>query len=607
MKSWLSYLQQGLSREQSQDPLADQSEGSTILPNFKVLMPFLRKHWRKGMLGVFLVVLTSLFSLPQPLITRYIIDDVILNRQLAYLAAAVLLLGGVSIMGKLGGLLHRFYFARFEQEVILDIQNEIISRTLYFPKSFFDQNETGYLMSRLSSDVQELHWFFSGSIAYIVGDILQLVGGVVFLFYLDWKLAAIVLVVLPALVACVWYFSLKIRGLSLQSMEQHAEIYSCLQETLSIASLIKAFSSEASSAERLMSKLKKALNTTLQHITVTSVATLIAQAIPGLARILVLAWGAFWVIHGHWTLGSLLAFQAYLAYVFGPAQNLAGANIELQNALAALQRVSILFDVVPEENTGVGIKVESVAGEIEFKDVCFSYGSSPPVLEDICFHVRAGEHVALVGPSGVGKTTLISLILRFYRPTSGEVYFDGRPAPDYELGSLRRCIGYVAQSTLLTSGTVMENLKYGNPEASHEQVMRAAQTAEIHTFISRLPDGYNSPLGEHGINLSEGQKQRIAIARALVKDPDVLVLDEPSAALDTLTEQSIFQTLPTVTRKKTLFLVTHRLTAMKEVARIIVLDENRIAAIGTHHSLLQTNDYYRALVAHQQMTGDSVA
>ena len=228
-------------------------------------------------------------------------------------------------------------------------------------------------------------------------------------------------------------------------MEQHADVFSCLQETLSAASLIKAFSSEGSSTDRLMSKLRNAFHTGLEQVAVSSLAGLALQSIPGLARLLALAWGAYLVIEGHWTLGSLLAFQTYLGYVFGPAQSLASANIELQDAMAALQRVSSLFDAVPEENEG--LEVQRLAGEIELRNVSFAYGGTPLVLEDISFHVSPGEHIAIVGPSGVGKTTLMSLLLRFYRPTSGEIYFDGRPASDYELGALRRRIGYVAQST----------------------------------------------------------------------------------------------------------------------------------------------------------------
>jgi ABC-type multidrug transport system fused ATPase/permease subunit len=209
--------------------------------------------------------------------------------------------------------------------------------------------------------------------------------------------------------------------------------------------------------------------------------------------------------------------------------------------------------------------------------------------------------VAIVGPSGVGKTTLMSLILRFYRPASGEIYFDGSPATDYEVGSLRRRIGYVSQSTLLLSGTIIENLRYGNPEANEEQVMQATKAAGIHEFIQRLPAGYKTEIGEKGVNLSEGQKQRLSIARALVKNPDILVLDEPTSALDSKTEKSIFSTLPSLVRDKTLFVAAHRLSTIKDSDSILLLNENRLIAVGTHKSLLETNEYYRSLVAFQQI------
>jgi subfamily B ATP-binding cassette protein MsbA len=600
MESWFIYLKRGLSRTLPKDRIAGQGGYSGVKENLKNLRPFLGRHWRKGLLGVFLIVVTTLLNFPQPLILRYLIDRVFLDRQLVLLAGAILLLAGLSLFEKLTSLLQQFYFTRFEQTVILDIQQDLLDKALRFPKSFFDENETGYLMSRLSSDVQGVQWFFSGTVVTIISNLLRFLGGVGFLLYLEWRIAIGVLVVLPGLVLCVRYFSRRIHVLSHQGMEQRANVTSRFQESLSSVSLIKAFSSEKRALNRLMSEMKNAFQISLEQSTVASVANLAINSMPSIARALVLALGGYWVIKGDWSLGSLLAFQAYLGYVFGPAQFLASANLDLQNALASLERVSALYDILPEENMDVGQKVDRLKGEIEFKNVSFSYAGRNPVLKDVSFHVRPGEHVAIVGPSGVGKTTLISLILLFYKPTSGEITFDGRPASELEVGSLRRRIGYVPQHITFFSGTIMENLRYGNPEASDAQVHRAARGAGVHDFISSLPSSYETEMGEKGVRLSEGEKQRLSIARALIKEPDVLVLDEPTSAVDSLTEKPIFDSLPAFVRHKTLFVVAHQLSTIKGSDRILLLNESRLVAIGTHPSLLETNDYYRSVVACQQ-------
>ncbi len=603
MSTWFDYLKQGLSRQLPADRIAEQRGYAAARANLRNLLPFVTRHWRKGLLGALLILFNSLLGFPQPLLNRFLIDDVILGRQLELLLVFLLLMGGITVVGMLTGALQQYYFTRFEQEVILDIQQDLLNRTLRFPKSFFDDKEVGYLMSRLSSDVMGLRWFFSSTLVNIVSNVLHLLGGVALLLYLEWRLAIVALIVIPGLILWVRYFSRRVKALSHQSMERQAQVARRMQESLSSAALIKAFSSEEREVGRVMGELRDAFQISLEQMAVGSVAGIALSILNNLANLVVLVVGVVEVIVGQWTLGSLLAFRSYLGYVYGPARFLANINLQLQGALAALERVSALYDIVPEE-TGSGIPVERLSGEVEFRHVSFAYTDQHPVLQDVSCHIQPGEHVAIVGPSGVGKTTLVSLILRFYKPTAGEIWLDGRPASDYEVSSLRRRIGYVSQSTLLLSGTIMDNLRYGNPEASEEQVIRAAQVAGIHEFIASLPEGYQAPVGERGVNLSEGQKQRLAIARALIKDPDILVLDEPTSALDSLVEKSIFDALPDLVRDKTLFVVAHRLATIQRSDRILLLNENRLVAMGTHQSLLESNDFYRSLVAHQQIITD---
>jgi ABC-type multidrug transport system fused ATPase/permease subunit len=379
-------------------------------------------------------------------------------------------------------------------------------------------------------------------------------------------------------------------------MERQAEVYQSVQESLAQTSLIKAFATEKRTLNTLVGKLRASLQLGMEQSTLGSLANLAINAAPELAQLIVLAGGAFLIIRNEWSVGSLLAFQSYVGFVYGPAQFLATANFQWQGAMASLERISALFDVVPEEQDGAGRKAEHLRGEVEFRDVCFSYNSRETVLENVSFQVRAGEHMAIVGPSGVGKTTLVSLILQFYRPQKGEILIDQRPAVEYELRSLRRRIGYVPQSPTLLSGTIADNLRYGDPEAADDELEKAARAAGIHDFITLLPKGYESRVGEGGVNFSEGQKQRLAIARALAKDPDIVVLDEPTSALDSRTEASVFAVLPEMLRGRTLFIIAHRLTTIQKADRILCLDDKGLVGVGRHEELQEKCGYYQGLM-----------
>jgi len=595
MQTWFDYLKAGLSRTVPKDKLASEEKSGDTRSRLRSLQPYLARHWRKGVVGAVLILFVTLLGFPQPLIYRFLIDDVLLAKRLDLLPLAIILLGGVKLLSTGAGIVQQYYFTRFEQNVMLDLQKNLLDHALHLPKAFFDDKETGYLISRLSSDVWGLRWFFSSNIIYIISSVFSFIGGVVFVFYLEWRLGIVALVVLPLLVISARYFANRMRALSHHGMERYANVMQRLEETLSSVPLIKAFTSEGRESNRVIAGVSASQQIEMEQTAVGSMANLALGIVPSIAGAVVLVAGAYWIIKGEWTLGSLLAFQSYLGYVYGPALSLANANLQFQNALTALERVSAVLDVVPEENLGHGRVVDHLRGDVRFDHVSFSYDGHEPVLQDVSFTVQGGEHVAIAGPSGVGKTTLVSLILRFYKPTGGEIIFDGLPASEYELTSLRQRIGYVSQMTTLLAGTILENLKYGNLDATRSDIEKAAHIAGIHDFIVSLPDGYNSMIGERGVNLSEGQKQRLSIARSLIKAPDILILDEPTSALDGIVENSIFEALPDAVKGKTLFIVAHRPSTIRKADKVMLFNEKRLVAAGTHEELIVTNQYYRAL------------
>ena len=589
--SYFIYLKNSLTLKLPEDQISPDKQYSKLRDSLRHIYPSVLKNWKTGAVTYGLLVISSLLTYPQPMINRYLIDDVILNKQLKLLAPVILLLLGIAAAAALVNQFQSFYSTRFNQELTLDIQRNLLNRVFSLPKTFFDHTHKGYLMSRLTSDVSGVNWFFSGAVVQIIMQFIRFIGGIGFLFYLEWRLAAAVMLSLPIPFFATVFFAKRSYIISHINRERNARYYSIFQEMFSSIPLIKAFSKEKKAESDIVTEIQNNNKAVNEQATLNSFNDHVMSAMPAAAKFLVLALGSYWVIQGVWTVGSLLAFVSYLAFVYGPVNYLASSANQLQSTRAALERVAALFNAIPENNVESGIDVKSLNGDVEFKNVSFEYEPHKPVLNSVSFKATRGEHWAVIGKSGVGKTTLASLIMRFYKPRAGGIYFDGRNASEYNIRSLRGRIGFVSQHTELLSGSILDNLKIGNDSASFDEVVKACRIADIHEQIESLPEKYNTMLEEDGANLSEGQKQRISIARAIVKSPDILIMDEPTSALDNVTEHSIYSMLPDALKGKTLFTIAHRLNTVKSADKILFLREGKIPICGEHDELMNVDEY----------------
>lgn len=576
MRTWLKYLRNALSHSQLSDSIASGKKTPDLKTSYRFLKPYLKKHWTKAVGGIFLFFSASLLSYPQPLIQRFFIDNVLLAKNFSLLPIIIIILLAVHIFSIIARTLQGFLFTRLEQEIILEIKHDLLNRLLHFPKAFFDNKQTGYLVSRVSGDVSGLQFFFSSTLISLIDNSLRMIVGISLLLYLEWRISLLILIILPFFLVLTRFFSGKLKNLSHSNMEQSARASQYLQETLGAIPLIKSFATEKRELGKVMQAIKSSQNLSLEQNVLSSLAGLAMGSLRDLSQYLLYLCGGIAIIRGQWSLGSLLAFQSYLGYVFGPANFFAQTHFSWQNALTSVQRINSFYAVLPEEHLIDGLQVKHLKGKIEFKDVSFSYDGITPVLENISLVIEPGQKIALMGPSGVGKTTLISLILAFYRPTKGEILFDGLPLSKYNLKFLRTRIGYVGQSTRLLSGTILENLQYGREQASEAEAIVAAKVAGIHDFICQQALGYQSLLGENGVNLSEGQRQRLSIARALVKDPDILIFDEPTAHLDLASEQAMLEALFQMMKNKTLIIIAHRASTVKKADKIAMLKDKQL-------------------------------
>ncbi|MBP1721058.1 MAG: putative ABC-type transport system,rane ATPase component, partial [Deltaproteobacteria bacterium] len=398
MKTWIEYLKSGLARKAPEDRIAGGNPYAGIGENLRRHLPFFRRHWKKGALGAGFILLNALMAFPMPLVSRFVIDDVILGKQLSLLPWVLLLMAALALFSRAMGLFQNWFFLRYSQDITLDIQKQVLDHSFSLPKSFFDKNQTGYLLARMTGDIGGVTWFLSGSLVGILTNILYFVGGIVLLFWLEWRLALAALAAVPVFLIVLRRFSDRMHALNHAGSEETARYMSHFQETLNSIPLVKAFAAEEKAVGGIMSGLRQVFRLSTERSVVGSVTGLALSSTPSLVNFCVFAIGAYWVITGHWSLGSLFAFQAYLGRVFGPAQSLSSTGLQMQNIRASLERLTALLDVVPEGEGGKGEKVEALRGQVEFRNVTFEYDPKNPVLSEVSFRVSPGEHIAVVGP-----------------------------------------------------------------------------------------------------------------------------------------------------------------------------------------------------------------
>jgi len=542
-------------------------------------------------MGSLCLIVLSLLSLPIPYMLKVVIDRVLPAKDLRLLNLIILALVGIQVARLIFSFLSNYFFGVFNQEVLTRIKKDLFQRLLRLPLSFFDRHQSGYLLSRVN-EVEGLSLFFSNTTVRLALSVLEFLFSLVILFALNWRLTLIALGILPLLYVATKHYMGMIRRLSREAMEKGAVVSSRVQETLSGVDVVKVFNSEDRETSRLHSLLDDLKQTNIQRTVKTTLSSELLGLIGAFGGYVILWYSGWDIIRGSFTLGSYIAFSGYLARLYGPTQMLASAGLIFQPAFSALDRYRELMGAAREEEKETGRRVEKLQGEIEFKEVYFNYDGQKPVFEGLNLRISAGEKVLITGQNGSGKSTLMKLILGLYHPRRGQIMIDGYNIKELSLASLRERISVVSQSVFLFNDTIWNNILYSRPDATESEVRRAVELSGAAEFIEKLEEGYNTIVGETGKKLSGGEKQKIAIARAILREADVLIFDEPTAHLDKESAAMIERLVRDNFRDKTCLIISHKKWDISGIDRIIELEEGRI--IKQEHTSLSSRWETRA-------------
>lgn len=553
---------------------------------------YLRPYWKQT-----LVAYASLFAILGlntmiPQFLGWIIDTGVKGNQPQVLTWSVLVLLGLTV---LKGVLNYYQGTMSEvasQNVAFDLRNEIQKKLTSLSFSFHDQSEAGELLSRAVQDVERIRFLTGRATVRILEGALLLVVTAIVMLVMDYRLALLVLATMPLLVYRALYFGSRFRPLSQLVQKQLAVLTTAVEQNLRGTREVKAYVQEDAEIERFGRENARWFDLSARSAQMQAVNLPLLFLIANLGYVAIILYGGRQVIQGQITIGEIIAFITYVGQLIEPVRRLGMIIPAVAIAGSAAERIFDILDTVSEVRDEPGaVPIGQIQGRVEFEHVSFSYGRKK-VLNDINFRVEAGQTIALLGSTGSGKSTIISLVPRFYDPSEGRVLVDGTDVRKVTLHSLRSQIGIVMQDTTLFAGTIRENITFGNEKASEEEIIRAARAAQAHEFIIQSAQGYDTRVGERGVTLSGGQRQRLAIARALLMDPRILILDDATASVDAETEHLIQLAFQNLVRGRTTFVIAHRLSTVRNADQIIVMDKGRIQAMGTHETLLTSSRLY---------------
>ncbi|MGV7227956.1 MAG: ABC transporter ATP-binding protein [Nitrospirales bacterium] len=531
-------------------------------------------------------------------------DLITVQQDLQQLTSIVWMFLGLVVGQGVLSMVHSYLTALASQHVMADFRTHVFSHLHRLSLNFFAKRRTGELISRLMNDVGVIQSLLTETPMDALKHLVTIIGGVGFLLVMNWRLCVLILILLPLLAIVARIFGKRLKALSMKIQDQTAHVTTLIEEVVSGIREVKSFVQGQREEARFRLGVEGLLATTMQRTAVLAVFVPVITFFTFVMAIGVLWYGGKQVIEGQLSPGELFAFVLFAGILIGPFGSAARIFSQVKEVQGAMTRVFELLDTPLDiQDSPNAQPLVSIRGDVQFEEVQFAYEERPPVLEGVSFSIKAGECVALVGPTGAGKTTIINLLHRFYDPTKGRVLIDGHDVKSIQLDSLYHQLALVPQETFLFGGTIMDNIRYGRWEAAEADVLEASQRANAHEFIQALPEGYETVLGEKGVNLSGGQRQRVAIARALLKDPRILILDEATSALDSHSESLVQGALIELMKGRTTLMIAHRFSSIQRADRILVLHRGSIIEEGGHEALLEKRGLYHHLYTLREVEG----